>query len=68
MQINAFVNILKVYIKRNNLQLELQNVDFIQRMDSIQYHPPNAYQEVSNTNHFGSVSPFRGQCMASTLQ
>ena len=22
----------------------------------MQYRPPNAYQEVSNTNHFGSVS------------
>ena len=30
-------------------------------MDSIQYRPPNADQEVSNTNHFGSVSDSLGR-------
>ena len=37
----------------------------------MQYRPPNAYQQVSNTNHFGSVSYILDrlvaakQCMAS---
>ena len=30
-------------------------------MDSMQYRPPNAYQEVSNANHFGTVSESLGQ-------
>ena len=56
------VNIIKVYIERNNLQVELirfrkKNVDFIhvyfcEAKDSMHYRPPNAYQEDSNTNHF----------------
>ena len=59
------VNIMKVYTERNNLQVELKRyhkkVDFIhvyfcKAADSMQYRPPNAYQEVSNTNHFGFVS------------
>ena len=72
---------MKVCIERNILQVELiqyrkQNAAFIlvyvcEATDSIQYHPPNANQEVSNTNHFssGSDSPGRlaavSQCMAS---
>ena len=78
------VNIIEVYIERNNLQLEL-----------IQYHKKMwlysclllrrdefnaisstniAYQKVSNTNHFGSVSDSIGwlaamcECMASVLK
>ena len=62
-QINAFVNIKKVYIKRIILQLELiryprsKNVAFIhlyfyEATDSMQYRPPNAYEDVSNTNQF----------------
>ena len=52
MQINTLVNIKKVYIERNNWQLELiryrKNVDFIhvyfcEATDSMQYHPPTAY-------------------------
>ena len=77
------VNI-KVYIERNTLQLECiryrKHVDFIhvyfcEATDPVQYRPPNAYQEVSNTNHFGSVSDSLGwtlgriaaasQCVAS---
>ena len=27
---------------------------FCKATDSMQYHPPNAYQEVSNTNQFGN--------------
>ena len=69
-----------MYIERNNWQLELKrcrkNVDFIhvylcEAMDSMQYRPPNAIQEVSIVNHFGSVSDSLGplaaasECMAS---
>ena len=52
---------MKVHIERNTLQLELiqyrKNVDFIhvyfcKAMDSMQYRPPDAYQNVSNTNQF----------------
>ena len=35
-------------------------------MDSMQYRPPNDYQEVSNTNHFGSVSDSLGQLAAAS--
>ena len=58
------VNIMKVYIERNNLQVELircrKDVDFIhvylcEATDSMQYRPPNANQAISNTNHFGSI-------------
>ena len=59
------VNIMKVYIERNNLQVEIRyrtitNVDFIhvyvcEAKDSMQFRPPNTYQEVSDTR----------QCMAS---
>ena len=55
-----------VYIERNNLQVEFilyhKNVDFIhvyfcEATDSMQYRPPNANQEVSNTSDGGgSVS------------
>ena len=53
---------MKVYIERNNLQLELiwylKNVDFIhvyvcKATDSMQYGRPNVYKEVSSTKHFG---------------
>ena len=79
----CFVNRIKVYIERNNSQLELiqyrDNVDFIhvyfcEATDSMQYRPPNAYQEVSNTNHFGPVSDSLGrlvavsECMASVTK
>ena len=30
----------------------------------MQYRPPNAYQEVSNTNHFGFVSDSLGRLTA----
>ena len=59
----------------------VKNVNFIhvyfcEATDSKQYRPPNAYiyQEVSNTNHFGSVSESLGglaamsQCMSSRLK
>ena len=42
--------------------------------DSMQCRPPNEYHEVSNTNHFGSVSDSLGrlagasECMASIIQ
>ena len=51
----ADVNIMEVYIEINNLQLLLKrnhkNVDFIhvycrERTDSVQYCPPNAYQDI----------------------
>ena len=32
----------------------------------MQYRPPNAYQEVSNSNHFGSVSDSLGLLMATS--
>ena len=35
-------------------------------MDSMQYRPPNANQEVSNTNHSGSVSDRLGRLAASS--
>ena len=71
---------MKVYIERNNLQVELiryrKNVDFIhvyfcEVMDSMQYRPPNVNHEFSNTKHFGSVSDSldrfsaASECMAS---
>ena len=40
----------------------------------MQYRPPNANQEVSNTNHFGSVSDSPGrladasECKASSIK
>ena len=72
---------MKVYIERNNLQLErpiVKQIDFIhvyfsKATDSMQYRPPNAYQEVPSTNHFGSVSDSlvrlaaASQCMASSI-
>ena len=48
------------------------HVHFCEAMDSMQYRPSKTNQEVSNTNHFGSVSDSLGQlasaseCMAST--
>ena len=42
--------------------------------DSMQYRPPNEYQVVSNTNHYGYVSDSLGrlagasECMASIIQ
>ena len=79
--VNNFI--MKVYIERNNLQVELirchKNVDFIhiyfcEATDlMIIYRPPNTSHEVSNTNHVGSVSDSLGrltaasQCMPSIL-
>ena len=36
-------------------------------MDSMQYRPPNANQEVSNSNQFGSVSDSLGRLAALPL-
>ena len=56
------LNIMKVYIERNNLQLELmryhKNVEFIhvyfcEATALMQYRSPNAYREVSTTSHVG---------------
>ena len=52
---------MKVYIERNNFYDTSTLFYFIhvyvcEATNSMQYRPPNAYQEVSNTNHFGSVS------------
>ena len=65
------VNFMKVDIERNKLQLEFiryrkKNVDFIHvydcvASDSIKYRSPNAYHDVSNTNHFGYVSDNLGR-------
>ena len=73
---NRIVNVMRVYIERNNLQLELiwyrkKIFDFIhiyicEATDSMQYRPPNAYQEVSNTNHFGSISDSPGRFVAAS--
>ena len=69
------VDIMKVYIERNNEQVELiryrKNVDFIhvyfcEATDSMQYRPPNVNQEFSNTNHFGSFSDSLGRLSASS--
>ena len=57
----------------------MKNFDFIyvyfcKATDSMQYRIPNEYQEVSNTNHFGSVSDSRSRltavshCVASDLK
>ena len=63
--ISIIVNIMKVNIERNNLQLEViryrSKVDFIhiyvcEATDSMQYRSPKGFQEVSSANHFGSVS------------
>ena len=49
------------------------HVYFCKVTNSMQYRPPNVYQEVSNTNYFGSVSDSLGrlaalsQCMASYI-
>ena len=75
------VNIMKVYVKVNNLQLELiryhnncllySRLLFCKVTVSMQYRSPSIYQEVSNINHFDSVSESLGrlvaasQCMAS---
>ena len=68
-----------MYIEKNNLQLDVvKNVDFIhvyfcKAKDTMQYIPPNTYQEVLNTNHSGSISDSLGrlaaesQCMASLI-
>ena len=60
------VNIMKVFIERNTLKVELIrcrkhmfdciHVYFCEAFDLIQYRPPNANPEVLNTTHFGSVS------------
>ena len=44
---------MKVYIKKNNLQVEL--IRYRKKM-LIYSRLPNAHQEVLNTNHFGAVS------------
>ena len=55
-QINAFVNITKLYIERSNLQLELirYRIDFIDMFAceatvAMQYIPPNAYMRKFRT-------------------
>ena len=72
---NRIVNIMKVYIERNNLQVELiryhKNVDlihvyFCEATDSMQYRPPNVNREFSKTNHFGSVSDSLGRFSAAS--
>ena len=50
----------------------VENVDLIhvyvcEATDSMQYRPPNAIQEVSNTHHFGSVSDSLGRLAALSL-
>ena len=77
------VSIMKGCIERNHLQVELIRcrkivyfipVYFFEAMDSMQYHPLNANQDVSNTKHFGSVSDSLGRlavacpCMASSCK
>ena len=68
------VNIMKVYIERNNVQVELIRFRNKYRLYSrllceatvsMQYRPPNANQEVSNTNHFGSIYDSLGRLAAS---
>ena len=65
------VNIMKVYIERNNLQLECDTVKiyFIhvyicEATGPMQYRPPNAYQVVTNINHFVLVSDSLGRLAA----
>ena len=70
------VDIMKVYIERNNLKIEfiydtVKSVDFIhiyfcEATDSMQYCLPNTNQEVSNTNDFGSVSDSLGRLVAAS--
>ena len=71
--VNNFI--MKVYIERNNLQVELirchKNVDFIhiyfcEATDSMIYRPTNASHEVSNTNHVASVSNSLGRLTAAS--
>ena len=47
----------KTYIKN----VEFIHVYFCEATDSVQYRQPNTYQEVLNTNHFGSVSDSLGR-------
>ena len=70
------VNIMKVYIERNNLQLESIRYSkniltlFTFTLANGRIRPPIAYQEVSNTNNFGSVSDSltaATECMASFI-
>ena len=68
---NGIVNIMKVYIERTNLQLEL--IRFSKQMLNLftftfakrWIRPRKAQQEVSNSNHLGSVAdrsrPIRGR-------
>ena len=50
------VNIMKVYIERNDMQVELLWYSKKCWLYYWQICPPNALQEVSNINHFSSVS------------
>ena len=56
---NRIVNIMKVYIKRNNLQVELIRYSYLcEATDSMQYRPPNVNEF---SKHVGSVSDSLGQ-------
>ena len=64
-----------MYIERNKLHVELIRyrkivyficVYFCEAMDVMQYRPPKANYDVSNTNHFGSVSDSLGRLAAAT--
>ena len=76
---NRIVNIMIVYIERNNLQVELIRYSnkcwlysryFCEATDSMQYRPPNV-NEFPEKKHVGSVSDSLGrhsaasECMAS---
>ena len=72
---NRIINIMNMYIERNNEHVELiryrKNVVFIhvyfcEATDSMQYRPPNVNQEFPNTNHFGSISESLGRLSASS--
>ena len=60
---------MKVYIEKNNLQLEL--IRYSNKILHVYFceeriRPSHASQEVSNVNHFGSVSDSLGRLAAAS--
>ena len=77
MQINALSIIIIIIIKESTSKgttcklnyhdvVDFIHVYFCEAMDSMQFRPPNANQEVSKTNHFGVVSDSLGRLAAAS--
>ena len=62
------VNIMKTYIKRNNVEVELmrRRKKWLYSRLFLRYRPPNANQEVSNTNYIGAVYDRQGRLAAAS--